>query len=326
MSVEPFQNMSNIEEAAAASPKVYSEVVFWYAVQVISTILWSFMAYIVLKYLNTKTLATQTVFDEIIKDAIYLSMLDWFLHVICIFAILFLAPLNHYVTRIFVICRHTVGITVIYQLCILILIRYLYVFYTDQMNEAHFARNLARVFVGFISIISSIFLNLENTPLYYILTKKKLGHNGHNPISFIISIGVCWIFFIFTQYKIERYNQQQPQPNLQVEEAGEENKTFCEKNSKYIYRTVKIIAFISFTSLILYILITLKLNNTTLHLKILRVISIKDLIIRNVIPMIYIAGSNNLFSFIKSESLKIVKLCKCKNNQIDPAMIELNVL
>ena len=46
----------------------------------------------------------------------------------------------------------------------------------------------------------------------------------------------------------------------------------------------------------------------------------------NVIPMIFIAGSENLISFIKTETLRIIKLCKCNSNQIEPAMYELNVV
>ena len=315
--------MSHTEDEPA--PKLNSEEVFWYAVQVISTILWSFTAYMVLKYLNTKTLATRTVFDEIIKDTIYLNMLDWFVFVISVVAIKFLAPLNHYTSLTLVICRHTIEISVIYQLCILILIKYLFVFYTDQMNGSYYIRNLARCFVALASIISTVTLNLKNTSLYYFLTKKDFVNVKNNePISFIIATAVCWMSLTFTQCKIEKYNQSDidhlQQPNVQAQD-GEENQTFCEKNIKNI---VKIIAFIFFTLLSFYI--SISLYTEVVYINVLRVISIKDLIMRNVIPMIFIAKSENIFSFIKSEILRIIKLCMCKNNQIDPAMIELNVV
>ena len=317
------QNMSHTEELA---PELNSEAVFWYTVQVISTILWSFTAYMVLKYLNTKALAVRTVFDEIIKDTIYLNMLDWFVFVICVVAIEFLAPLNHYASLTLVICRHTVEITVIYQLCILVLIRYLYVFYTDQMNEAYYIRYLARCFIALASIISSVALNLKNTPLYYFLTEKNfINENNNEPISFIIATVVCWMSVTFSEYKIEKYNQSVDhlqQLNVQVAGVeGEEDQTFCEKNIKNI---VKIIAFIFFTLLSFYL--SISLYTEVVYINVLRVISIKDLIMRNVIPMIFIAKSENIFSFIKSEILRIIKLCMCKNNQIEPAMIELNVV
>ena len=322
--------MSHTEDEPA--PKLNSEEVFWYAVQVISTILWSFTAYMVLKYLNTKTLATRTVFDEIIKDTIYLNILDWFVFVISVVAIKFLAPLNHYTSLTLVICRHTIEISVIYQLCILILIKYLFVFYTDQMNGSYYIRNLARCFVALASIISTVTLNLKNTPLYYFLTKKDFVNVKNNePISFIIATAVCWMSLTFTQCKIEKYNQSDidhlQQPNVQAQD-GEENQTFCEKNIKNINRIVKIIVFIFFTLSTFFISITLytSLNTKVVYIKVLRVISINDFIMHNVIPMIYIAGSHNLFTFIKNEFLRMIKLCKCRNNQIEPAMIELNVV
>ena len=189
--------------------------------------------------------------------------------------------------------------------------------------------------MALVSIISSVTLNLKNIPLYYFLTSKNnfitIEENNNEPISFIIAATFCWISLTFTQCKIEKYNEsvdqhlQQHQPNVQVME--EENPTtFCEKDT--IKVIVKIIVFIFFTILCFYISITLytSLSTEVVYIKILRVNSIKDLIMHNVIPMIFIAGSENLISFIKTETLRIIKLCKCNSNQIEPAMIELNVV
>ena len=170
-------------------------------------------------------------------------------------------------------------------------------------------------------------------PFYYFLTKENfINENNNEPISFIIAATFCWMSLTFSQCKIENYNQSvddlQQQPNVQVEVEEEENQTICEKNIKNINRIVKIIVFIFFTLLCFYISITLytSLNTEVVYIKVLRVISIKDLIMHNVIPMIFIAGSDNLISFIKTEILRIIKLCKCNNNQIEPAMIEINVV
>ena len=314
------QNMSQPEEHPV--PKFNSEAVFWYTVQGISTILWSVSAYMVLKYLNTKTPAMRTVFDEIIKDTIYLNLLDWFVFVICVIAIEFLAPLNHYASLTLVVCRHTVEIIIIYQLSILVMIRYLYVFYTDQMNGAYYIRNLARCFVASVSIMSTVTLNLKNTPLYYFLTDKNfINENNNEPISFIIATAICWMSLTFTQCMIEKYNQSDV-ANLQQPE----NQTVCGK--KCIKKIVKIIVFIFFSLSAFFISITIytSLNTKVVYIKVLRITSVKDLIMHNVIPIIYIAGSDNLFSFVKNEFWEIIKLCKCRNNQIEPAMYELNVV
>ena len=312
--------MSHSEDEVAT--KLNTELVFWYTVQVFSSILWCFTAYMVLKYVNTKALATQTVFDEIIKDTVYLNLLDWFVFVICVIAIEFLAPLNHYASLTLVVCLHTIEIIIIYQLCILVLIRYLYVFYTDQMNGAYYIRNLARCFVASVSIMSTVTLNLKNTPLYYFLTDKNfINENNNEPISFIIATAICWMSLTFTQCKIEKYNQSDV-ANLQQPE----NQTFCGK--KDIKKIVKIIVFIFFSLSAFFISITIytSLNTKVVYIKVLRITSIKDLIMHNVIPIIYIAGSDNLFSFIKNEFWVIIELCKCRNNQIQPAMFELNVV
>ena len=298
------------------------EEIFLYTLRVFSTILGSFIAYTVLKYLNKKPLGMQTIFDEIIKDFIYLNMLDWLMYIVSDVSVRFCAPLNHYASLTLVVCRHTVEIIIIYQLCILVLIRFLYVFYTDQMNGAYYIRNLARCFVASVSIMSTVTLNLKNTPLYYFLTDKNfINENNNEPISFIIATAICWMSLTFTQCMIEKYNQSDV-ANLQQPE----NQTFCGK--KGIKKIVKIIVFIFFSLSAFFISITLytSLNTKVVYIKVLRITSIKDLIMHNVIPIIYIAGSDNLFSFIKNEFWEIIKLCKCRNNQIQPAMFELNVV
>ena len=104
----------------------------------------------------------QTIFDELIKDYIYLNMLDW-LTFVATFTAKFFAPLNHYTISTIIICKITVSSAVINQLSILMLIRYLYAFYPTQINNAHFAKNLARLFVVYIAFTTAIFIDKNNT-------------------------------------------------------------------------------------------------------------------------------------------------------------------
>ena len=83
-------------------------IIFWYIFHVVSTILGGFTAFMVLKYLNKKPLGMQTVFDEIIKDFIYLNMLDWLIFVATDIAVRFFAPLNHYAISTMIVCKVTV--------------------------------------------------------------------------------------------------------------------------------------------------------------------------------------------------------------------------
>ena len=282
----------------------------------------------------------QTIFDEIVKDTIYLNVLDWLIFIVTGIAVDFLAPLNHYVISGIIICRVTVAIAVINQLSILMFIRYLHVFYPTQMNNAHFAKNLARLFLIFISFTTSIFLDMKKSPFYYVASGKNI-ENGSNakPIPFFITVGVCVGILIFTQYKIEKFNQSvdsqqqdvqvqgDPHGNFQagdpVEEAGEENQKFSDTYiSKNTYRIVLIILFVYFTSVAL--LFTFLTPWVHFHDIIHRVTAIKYMILHNVIPIIFIVRNDTLFCFMKIQIMKILK-CKCRNNQIEP-MIELNVL
>ena len=267
----------------------------------------------------------QTIFDEIIKDTIYLNVLDWLIFVVMDISVEFFAPLNHYAISTFIICRMTVTIAGVNQLSILMFIRYLYVFYPTQMNNAHFAKNLARLFLVYISFTTALLIDIKNVPLYYVASGKTM-ENGFNPkpIPFFITIGVFGIILIFTQYKIEKFNQSvdSQQQDVQVEEAGgEENQNFSDKYSKNTYRIVLIILFLFLISVALFTFLTpwVHFNDITLRLS-----TIKYVILHNVIPIIFIVRNDTLFCFMKIQIMKILK-CKCRNNQIEP-MIELNVL
>ena len=301
------------------------EVIFWCSFHIVSTILGSFIAFMVLKYLDKKPLGMQTIFDELIKDFIYLNILDWLTFIAAVAASYF-PPLNHYTINTILICRITMESAVTYQLSILMLIRYLYVFYPTQMNNAHFARNLARLFVIYIAFTTAILIDKKNTPYYLIVSSKDIG-NGNNaeplpkaPVLMLIMLGVNLMILIFTQYKIEKFNQSVDSQLQHVEEAGEEYQNFADTYSKNTYRILLLILCILFTSVVIYFLLTPWSD----IIIIVKAITIKHMILHNIIPIIFIVRSEPLFCFIKIQILKILK-CKCRNNQIEP-MIELNVL
>ena len=66
-----------------------TEETFWYVFHFFFVIMATFIAHIVLKYIRKKPLGMQTMFDEIIKDTIYLSLLDLILTVIVLKSELF---------------------------------------------------------------------------------------------------------------------------------------------------------------------------------------------------------------------------------------------
>ena len=309
------------------------DIIFWYVLNVVSTILGSFTAFMVLKYLNKKPLGMQTVFDEIIKDFIYLNMLDWLIFVATDIAVRFFAPLNHYAISTIIICKVTVTTAVINQSSILMLIRYLLVFYATQMDNAHFAKNLTRLFLVYISFTTALLVDKKNTPIYFIATGKNIENSFINgkfltkaPILFAITLGVCLIIFIFTQYKIEKFDQSVDSQlqDIHVEGVGEENQNSSDAYSKNTYRIAFLILLLLFTS-VFTITSWVYFYDIKPALTAITVCTIiKHMIFHNIIPMIFIIRNEHLFSFMKIQILRILK-CKCRNNQIEP-MIELNVL
>ena len=317
------------------------EVIFWYTFHIVSTILGIFIAFMVLKYLDKKPLGMQTIFDEIIKDFIYLNMLDWLTFIVAVAASYF-PPLNHYTINTILICKITMSSAVTYQLSILMLIRYFHVFYPNQMNNAPFARNLARLFLVYTSLTSSLVVDVKNTIAYHMiidgnrnhtLSKKENTDGIQFPLPIAIGISTCIVIFIFTQYKIERFNQsvdaQQQQPQLvQHQQEREENQdqNVSEENSKTTYRIVLVVMIALAVSCMLFMVIIHRTPPEHLYIKMLRLVSIRLLILYNIIPIILIIRSENISSFFKSQITIILKSCRnCKNNQIEP-IVELNVL
>ena len=294
------------------------EEIFLYTLRVFSTILGSFIAYMVLKYLNKKPLGMQTIFDEIIKDFIYLNMLDWLMYIVSDVSVRFCAPLNHYAISTIMTCHFTVTIGNLNQLSMLMLIRYLFVFYPTRMINAHFAKDFARLFLVYISFTATILIDKKRLPFYYIASGKKIENlfNAETftiPMPLLITMGVCGMILIFTQYKIEKFIQSVD--SLQQDIQGEENQNSFDRYSNNTYRIAVIILFLLFISVILIW--------HQFYLR-LRVTVLKHIILHNVIPIIFIIRNDALFHFMKTQSLKLIK-CKCGNNQIEP-MIELNVL
>ena len=255
----------------------------------------------------------QTVFDEIIKDFIYLNLLDWLIHIVSDISVRFFAPLNHYTIITIMTFHFTVSIAALNQFSILMFIRYLYVFYPTHMNNAHFAKNLARLFLVYVSFTTTILIDKKNLPFYYIASGKNI-ETFTIPIPFFITMGVCGIILIFTQYKIEKFIQSVD--SQQQEAQGEENQNSIDRYGNNTYRIALILLFLLFISaaLIRYQVYNLRLRVTVL----------KHTILHIVIPIIFIVRNDALFCFMKIQTLKLIK-CKCRNNQIEP-MIELNVL
>ena len=71
-----------------------SEWVFLYILNAILSIVGAFVGYLILKYLNQKALGMQTIYDQMIKDQIYLTLSLWTVQTIISTSIEFMEPIN----------------------------------------------------------------------------------------------------------------------------------------------------------------------------------------------------------------------------------------
>ena len=112
-----------------------SEVVFYYILHTIFGIGGSIQAYLVLKYLNQKALGMQTIFDQMIKDQIILSIINSIVRFLMIFVIEYMNPINKTIALLINILNFMLLSAKIWQFSIILLIRHLSVFYQNLMNS-----------------------------------------------------------------------------------------------------------------------------------------------------------------------------------------------
>ena len=131
-----------------------------------------------LKYFNQKPLGMQTIFDQMIKDKIYLSIMNCLCNFFCCDVILFfmkdVIPLNHIVAHLLTFILVTLALAEIWQISMILIIRYVYVFYSYLLSnvDENFVKKATRVLVGFLALLSTLMTNLQNSHLYCILTNQ----------------------------------------------------------------------------------------------------------------------------------------------------------
>ena len=112
-----------------------SEVVSYYILHAIFGIGGSFQAYLVWKYLNQKALGMQTIFDQMIKDQIYLSITNSVVRIVMIIVIEYMNPINRIIALLINLLNFMLLSGKIWQFSIILLIRHLSVFYQNILNS-----------------------------------------------------------------------------------------------------------------------------------------------------------------------------------------------
>ena len=112
-----------------------SEAVFYYILHTIFGIGGSIQAYLVLKYLNQKALGMQTLFDQMIKDQIYISIINSVVRIVLIIVIEFMSPINQTIALLINFLKFMLMSAKIWQFSMILLIRHFSVFYQNLMNS-----------------------------------------------------------------------------------------------------------------------------------------------------------------------------------------------
>ena len=268
-------------------------------VQAISGVIGLLMAYMVLKYLNHKALGMQTINDQMIKDKIYTSSLYWFINIISEIIFNYKAnPLNHNLALFIALMNAFVVIASVWQMSVLLVIRYMSVFYQNVMNNVDdcLIIKITRSFVGLTALISVIAMDFENIHGFQLLTGKESKDDSLFPVKPIIfSVLICLIILILTQYQIEKFKK-----SVDCQAQFDQMETSTNRIE------------IGVLCISILIVLFIALWKTDSVNEILKKMLIVQFINTNVIPIVFIVRNENMYSYFKCNIMKLLCVLKCK--------------
>ena len=269
--------------------------------QAISGVIGLLMAYMVLKYLNHKALGMQTINDQMIQDKIYTSSLYWFVNITTEIIFNYKAnPLNHNLALFITLINAFVVIASVWQMSVLLVIRYMSVFYQNVMNNVDdcLIIKITRSFVGLTALISAIAMEFENIHGYQLLTGKESKDDSLFPVKpMIFSLFICLIILILTQYQIEKFKK-----SVDSQAQFDQMETSTNRIE---------IGVLCISILIVLFMASWKTDSVN-EILLLKKILIVQFINTNVIPIIFIVRNENMCSYFKCNIMKLLCVLKCK--------------
>ena len=184
-------------------------MIFVYLIRAFLGIWALFIAYMSLKYISQKALGMVTIFDHMIQDLIYLSMLHWTAQILLDLFLEFMAPVNQSIAKLITFICHILRLLFVWQLNVIFVIRYLSIFYQNVLNSSDDCciNRTTRCLIVSVSVITLILYDSENSNTYSLLTKKEMKSGellpGLGP--FFVASFMCLILLIFTQYKVQTF-------------------------------------------------------------------------------------------------------------------------
>ena len=183
------------------------------------------VAYLVVTYLNKKALGMQTLVDQMVKDIIYLSVFFEIILSVVRLIIQLTRPISHSMAVLVTLVTHFSRMTGLWQLNMIFLMRYLYVFHYANLNivDEKLIKRIARCSVGILSTISILVMmgNVENSHAYQHFTDGDIPVKIP-PVTIMTAI-ISIVIIIITQFKIEMFKKCVDAKQFDQMESGEDD-------------------------------------------------------------------------------------------------------
>ena len=275
-----------------------TEAIVLYVFSVVFGLMISCVAYLVVTYLNKKALGMQTLVDQMVKDTIYLAV--FFEIILSILRLInqLTRPSSHSIAVLFTLVNQFSRLTGLWQLNMIFLMRYLYVFHYANLNniDEKLIKRITRCSVGILSTIITLMAmgNVENTHVYQHLINGDIIP-GMNPVKMTAIISL--VIIIIIQFKIEMFKKSVDTRQFDQLETGEDQFVNCQYLKLETYRIEVLIL----VSGILLMLSFWFVNSTEdLDIKFFQAILLEKFLFLS-ISLICIKRSEKMFSFCKNQ-------------------------
>ena len=214
-----------------------TEAIVLYIFSVVFGLLIACVSYLVVTYLNKKALGMQTLVDQMVKDTIYLAIFFEIILSILRLITQLTRPISYSIAVLFTLVNQFSRLTGLWQLNMIFLMRYFYVFHYANLNiiDENLMKRITRCSVGILSTILALMAigNVENTHIYQHLIDGDMIP-GMNPIKMTAIISL--VIIIIIQFKIEMFKKSVDTKKFDQLESGEDQFGKCQYLKLETYR------------------------------------------------------------------------------------------
>ena len=276
-----------------------TEVITLYIFQAILGIVGPIMAYMPLKYLNHKALGMQTIYDQMMKDLLYLMIFkSIFTFPIMALVVEFLIPVNHYVAILINIVSSFSILIVIWQYTVLIGVRFLSTFHPMYLNNESLIKTITRCSISFITLISILSSDLENSRLHNFLSGENPDTRYASSKPYIVTVSVCIIAQVIVQYKIEMFKKTVDSQSFDELLCAVDNQRRCEYGTRVYNHRMELTIM---ASPLVFVHLLLNFGPEEFYTRRLMFIVYLQLIFLIAFPGVIISKNDNMQTFIKSK-------------------------